>query len=137
MSLEDLSAADAASAIRNGSLSPVEYVHDLLARVDEVESRVKAFVTIDRETLLAEARQLEAEAHNKQFRGPLHGVPVAIKDMFYTRKLCTTMGTTAFSDFIPTYDAQVVKKLRHAGALIMGKSVTTIFVFLDPGPTRN
>ena len=137
MSLEALSAVDAASAIRNGSLSPLEYVQALLARVDAVEPRVQAWTTIDREAVLAEARQLEVEARKKQLRGPLHGIPVGIKDIFHTKNLRTTVGTTAFADFVPTYDASVVKKLRHAGAIIMGKCVTTVLVFLDPGPTRN
>jgi aspartyl-tRNA(Asn)/glutamyl-tRNA(Gln) amidotransferase subunit A len=137
MNLEYLSVAEASNAIRSGSLSPLEYVQGLLARVDAVEPRVKAWTTIDREAVLAEARQLEAEAQRKQFRGPLHGIPVGVKDIFYTKNLKTTIGTSAFADFVPTYDASVVKKLRHAGAIIMGKCVTTILIFLDPGPTRN
>jgi aspartyl-tRNA(Asn)/glutamyl-tRNA(Gln) amidotransferase subunit A len=137
MNLEALTLVDAANAIRNGSLSPLEYIQALLARVDAVEPQVLAWTTIDREAVLAEARQLETEANKKQFRGPLHGIPVGVKDIFYTRNLRTTIGTTAFADFIPTYDASVVKKLRHAGALIMGKCVTTVLIFLDPGPTRN
>jgi aspartyl-tRNA(Asn)/glutamyl-tRNA(Gln) amidotransferase subunit A len=137
MSLERLSVVEAANSIRNGYLSPVDYIQGLLERVDAVEPRVKAWTTIDRDAVLADARQLELEAQKKQFRGPLHGIPVGIKDIFYTKNLRTTVGTTAFADFVPTYDASVVKKLRKAGALIMGKCVTTILVFLDPGPTRN
>jgi aspartyl-tRNA(Asn)/glutamyl-tRNA(Gln) amidotransferase subunit A len=137
MSLETLSLVDAASSIRNGSLSPLDYVQGLLARVDAVEPRVHAWTTIDRDAVLAEARQLELEAREKKFRGPLHGIPVGIKDIFYTKDLRTTIGTTAFADFVPDYDASVVKKLRSAGAIIMGKCVTTVLIFLDPGPTRN
>ena len=137
MNLESFSLTDAAAAIRNGSLSPLEYVRALLARVDAVEPRVQAWATIDHDAVLSEAKQLEAEAQKKQFRGPLHGIPVGVKDIFYTKGLRTTMGTTAFADFVPTYDASVVKKLKHAGAIIMGKCVTTVLVFLDPGPTRN
>jgi aspartyl-tRNA(Asn)/glutamyl-tRNA(Gln) amidotransferase subunit A len=137
MNLKELSVVEAADYIRSGTLSPVDYVQALLARVDEVEPRVQAWTTIDRDAVLAEARQLEMEARKKQFRGPLHGIPVGIKDIFYTKDLRTTMGTTAFADFVPAYDASVVKKLRRAGAIIMGKCVTTVLVFLDPGPTRN
>jgi aspartyl-tRNA(Asn)/glutamyl-tRNA(Gln) amidotransferase subunit A len=137
MNLETLSLVDAASSIRNGSLSPLDYVQGLLARVDAVEPRVHAWTTIDRDAVLAEARQLELEAREKKFRGPLHGIPVGIKDIFYTKDLRTTIGTTAFADFVPAYDASVVKKLRSAGAIIMGKCVTTVLIFLDPGPTRN
>ena len=137
MSLEALSLVEAANAIRVGSLSPLDYVRALLARVDAIEPRIQAWATIDREAVISEARQLEVEAQKKQFRGPLHGIPVGIKDIFYTRNLRTTVGSTAFADFVPAHDAAVVKKLRHAGAIIMGKCVTTVLVFLDPGPTRN
>ena len=137
MSLENFTLTEAAGAIRKGTLSPVEYVRALFARVDSVEPRVQAWTTIDREAVLAEARQLEMEAQKKQYRGPLHGIPVGVKDIFYTKGMRTTMGSNAFASFVPTYDADVVRKLKHAGAIIMGKCVTTILVFLDPGPTRN
>ena len=137
MNLEALTLTEASNAIRTGSLSPLEYVQALLRRVDAVEPHVQAWTTIDRDAVLAEARQLEVEASRKQFRGPLHGIPVGVKDIFYTRNLKTTIGSSAFADFIPTYDAAVVKKLRHAGAIIMGKCVTTVLIFLDPGKTRN
>ena len=137
MSLEELTLTEAATQIRNGGLSPLEYVEGLLARVNATEGRVQAWTTIDREAVLSEARQMETEARKKQFRGPLHGIPIGIKDIFYTKNLRTTMGSSAFADFVPAYDASVVKKLKHAGAIIMGKCVTTILVFLDPGPTRN
>jgi Asp-tRNA(Asn)/Glu-tRNA(Gln) amidotransferase A subunit family amidase len=80
---------------------------------------------------------METEARKQQFRGPLHGIPIGVKDIFYTKNLRTTIGCTAFADFVPSWDAAVVKKLRRAGAIIMGKCVTTILVYLDPGPTRN
>ena len=137
MNLEALTLVEAADAIQKGSLSPLEYTQELLAHIDAVEPQVHAWTTIDRDAVLAEARQLEAEARRKQFRGPLHGIPIGVKDIFYTRNLRTTMGTSAFADFIPAYDASVVKKLRHAGAIILGKCVTTVLIFLDPGPTRN
>ena len=96
------------------TLSPLEYVQALLAHIDAIEPQVQAWTTIDRDALLAEARHLEAEARRKQFRGPLHGIPIGIKDIFYTRNLRTTIGTKAFADFVPTTDAHVVKKLRQA-----------------------
>jgi aspartyl-tRNA(Asn)/glutamyl-tRNA(Gln) amidotransferase subunit A len=137
MNPEDLTATEAAAAIRSGALTPTEYVRALLDRIDRIEPRVQAWVTIDRDAVLAEARQLEAEAREKRFRGPLHGVPVGVKDIFYTKNLRTTIGASAFADFVPTYDAAVVRKLKQAGAIILGKCVTTVLIFLDPGKTRN
>ena len=128
---------EAAAAIRDGVLSPVEYVNSLFARIDQVDSRVQAWVTVDRDEVLAEARRSEAEAQKKQFRGPLHGIPVGIKDIFYTRNLRTTMGSMLFENFIPGYDARAVTRLKEAGAIVLGKTVTTVFANLDPGPTRN
>src|SRR4030095_191865 len=103
MNLEALTLVEAADAIQKGSLSPLVYVEALLAYIDAVEPQVRAWTTIDRDAVLAEARQLEAEARRKQFRGPLHGIPIGVKDIFYTRNLRTTVGTSAFADFVPTY----------------------------------
>jgi aspartyl-tRNA(Asn)/glutamyl-tRNA(Gln) amidotransferase subunit A len=137
MNPEALSAVEAAAAIRSGALSPVSYVESLLARIDRLEPRIHAWVTIDRDSVMAQARGLEAEARARKFRGPLHGVPVGIKDIFFTKGLRTTMGASCFADFVPAYDAAVVRKLQQAGAIILGKCVTTVLVFLDPGPTGN
>ncbi len=137
MNPENLSLVEAASAIRSGALSPLEYVRSLLARIDQLDSRVQAWVTVDREAVLAEARQCETEARQKRFRGPLHGIPVGIKDIFYTKGLRTTMGSVLFKDFVPDHDAEAVSRLRNAGAIVLGKTVTTMFANLDAGPTRN
>ena len=137
MSPEELSLSNAAAAIRSGALSPVEYVEALFRVMDRIESRVQAWVTVDRENVLAEARRCEAEAREGKFRGPLHGVPIGVKDIFYTKGLRTTMGSALFKNFVPDCDADVVTKLKQAGALVLGKTVTTVFANLDPGPTRN
>ena len=137
MNPEDLSITAAASAIRDGNLSPVDYVRALVVRIDALEPRIQAWVTIDREAVLAEAKQHEAEAQRKQFRCSLHGVPVGIKDIFYTKGLKTSMGSVLFTDFIPDEDATAVAKLKKAGAIVLGKTVTTQFAYLDPGTTRN
>jgi aspartyl-tRNA(Asn)/glutamyl-tRNA(Gln) amidotransferase subunit A len=137
MNPEDLSLTASATAIRSGSLSPVDYAQALLSRIEAAEPKIQAWVTLDRQAVLAEARKLEDEVRNKNFRGPLHGVPIGIKDIFYTKGLKTTMGSVVFKDFIPDEDATAVKKLKQAGAVILGKTVTTQFANLDPGPTRN
>src|SRR5262249_16244148 len=113
------------------------YVEALFRVMDRIESRIEAWVTVDREGVLSEARTCEAEARNGHIRGPLHGVPVGIKDIFYTNGLRTTMGSVIFKDFVPDCDARAVTKLRQAGAIVLGKTVTTVFANLDPGPTRN
>ncbi|PYS01198.1 MAG: amidase [Acidobacteria bacterium] len=137
MDLPTLTLTEAAQAIRDGSLSPVEYVKALFARMDQVEERVRAWVTVNREAVLAEARRSEDEARRKQFRGPLHGIPIGVKDLFYTKGLRTTVGSEVFRDFVPHEDARAVELVKTAGAIILGKTVTTMFANLDPGPTRN
>ena len=137
MKPEALSLAQAARAIRDGSISPVEYVNALFALVDKVEPEIRAWVTIDREAVLAEARACETEARSKRFRGPLHGIPIGVKDIFYTKGLRTTMGSPLFRDCVPQDDSRAVARLKEAGAIVMGKTVTTMFANLDPGPTRN
>jgi aspartyl-tRNA(Asn)/glutamyl-tRNA(Gln) amidotransferase subunit A len=135
--LPDLSLVEAASAIQTGSLTAVEYAGALLARIDQVDSRIQAWVTIHRDAVIEEARACDREAREKRFRGPLHGIPVGIKDIFYTQGLRTTMGSSIFADFVPDRDAQAVTNLKRAGAIVLGKTVTTVFANLDPGPTRN
>ena len=135
--LEDLSLVDAASAIRSKQMSSEEYTGALLAHIDRMEPRVQAFVTIDRDSIIAEAKRCDSEAAAGRFRGPLHGVPIGVKDVYYTKGLRTTVGAAPFQDFVPDCDADLVIQLKRAGAIVLGKTVTTVFVFLDPGPTRN
>lgn len=133
----DLTAFDAAQLIRQRQLSPVTLVESLLQRIDRLEPQIQAWVTLDRAKALAAAKQLEREAQDGRLRGPLHGVPVGIKDIYYTAGLKTTCGSRIFADFIPAYDATPVARLKQAGAIVLGKTVTTEFATMDPGPTRN
>jgi aspartyl-tRNA(Asn)/glutamyl-tRNA(Gln) amidotransferase subunit A len=135
--LEDLSLVDAASLIRSRQLTSEEYTLALLSHMDRIEPRVQAFVTVDRDAVFAEAKRCDSEASAKRFRGALHGVPIGVKDVYYTKGLRTTVGAAPFQNFVPDCDADVVTRLKQAGAIILGKTVTTVFVFLDPGPTRN
>jgi Asp-tRNA(Asn)/Glu-tRNA(Gln) amidotransferase A subunit family amidase len=137
MNLEDLTLVQASSQIREGRLSPVEYLKALLNRIDKLEPHILAWVTINRENALKEAHACEAEAKSGRFRGPLHGVPIGVKDIFCTKGLRTTAGSRFLQDFVPDHDAEAVTQLRRAGAVILGKTVTTEFATFDPGPTRN
>lgn len=133
----ELTAYEAALRVRQRELSPMTLVESLLQRIEALEPKVQAWVTIDRSGALATARQLEQEVHSGRTRGPLHGVPVGIKDIYYTAGLKTTGGSRIYADFVPTYDATPVARLKQAGAIILGKTVTTEFATADPGPTRN
>lgn len=137
MNPEFYSLSEAAGDIRRNRLSPVEYVETLLKRIDRLEPRIRAWVTVDRENAITEAQRCEAEAKQKKFRGPLHGVAIGVKDLFMTRNLRTTAGSRVFANLVPDHDAYAVTRLRQAGAIVLGKTVTTEFATFDPGPTRN
>jgi amidase len=109
--------------------SPLELMHALLARIDAVNPTVNAIVTLARESALAEARRATAALRRSARLGPLHGVPVAIKDVTPTRGLKTTFGSTLFAEHVPTEDAVVVERLVEAGAIVIGKTNTPEFAF--------
>lgn len=132
-----LSLAEAAKAIHEGSLTPTGLAESLLRRIDKLEPVIEAFVTVDPEVVLASAGDFTREAEEGKIRSPLHGIPVGIKDIFYTKGMRTTMGSPIYSNFIPQRDANVVKSLKNTGAIILGKTTTTEFALHDPTPTRN
>src|SRR5262245_4949158 len=134
--LADLSASEAARRIRAGAISPVDLLAACLERVDKRESTVQAWVTLDRDAAVRAARERAEEARAGRFLGALHGVPVALKDIFDAAGLPTRAGVT-FYDRRPATDATSVARLRAHGAVVMGKVVTTSFALMDPGPTRN
>jgi aspartyl-tRNA(Asn)/glutamyl-tRNA(Gln) amidotransferase subunit A len=135
--LAELTAYEAALRIRQRELSPLDLVESLLRRIDQLEPKVQAWVTIDRAGALATAQHLEQEVQRGSTRGPLHGVPIGIKDIYWTAGMKTTCGSRIFADHVPNYDATTVARLKQAGAIILGKTVTTEFAAADPGPTRN
>ena len=132
-----LSLGAAAALIRRRELSPVDYAAALLARIDALEPALQAWVTLDREGALAAAAERERELERGAEPGLLHGVPLALKDIFYTAGLKTTACSRIYADFMPDYDATCVARLKAAGAVILGKAVTTEFATSDPSPTRN
>jgi aspartyl-tRNA(Asn)/glutamyl-tRNA(Gln) amidotransferase subunit A len=132
-----LSIQDLASQIRSGGASVVAVIDACLAQIERAEPAVRAWVHVDREGALATARTLDAEARRGQVRGPLHGVPVGIKDIFDVAGMPTTSGAPPFAHRNARVDADAVGRLRAAGAVIIGKTTTTEFAYADPAATRN
>lgn len=113
---------NAGNAINNKQISPVELTQMTLNQIRKHEPNVNAFITVMEEEALAEAKQLEAELMNNKVRGPLHGLPIAVKDILQTAGVKTTGGSKIFEDWIPDEDAVAVQKLRDSGAIIIGKA---------------
>jgi Asp-tRNA(Asn)/Glu-tRNA(Gln) amidotransferase A subunit family amidase len=132
-----LTAAEAAAQIARGELSSEEVVRACLDRIAARDPEIRAFVHLDPELALSEARARDQERAIGRSRGPLHGVPVGIKDIFDTADFPTENGSPLFTGRRPERDAAAVAKLRAAGAVIIGKTVTTECAFYHPGPTRN
>lgn len=124
-------------------ISPVELTQFFLTRIERLNPKLNAFITVSSEIALAEARAAERELARRQRRGPLHGIPVALKDNISTRHLRTTVGSLILRDFMPTEDATVVRKLHRAGAVVLGKTNLHEFAYgitsENPhyGPVRN
>jgi len=135
--LHELSASEAARRIRTGALSPSNLVAACLKRIEATEPTVGAWVRLDRDAAARVAVQRDIEAREGRFMGPLHGVPIALKDVFDAAGVPTTSGAPAWATRTPTVDATAVARLRGAGAVPLGKLVTTPFAFLDPSATRN
>jgi Asp-tRNA(Asn)/Glu-tRNA(Gln) amidotransferase A subunit family amidase len=132
-----LSASDAARAIRDGAFSAEQLMQACLARVKEVDGEVQAWAFLDEQHALGQARARDLDRSEGRALGPLHGVPVGIKDIIDTCDMPTEDGTVLHSGRTPMRDAAVVAMLRAAGAVIMGKTVTTECATYSPGKTRN
>ncbi len=128
---------EAAEFIRKGELSPSELLEQCLARIDRYEDRVRAWVYLDRDGAREQAARLTVELKAGQNRGPLHGIPVGIKDIIDVFDMPTGCGSKRWAQSFARRDATCVERLRQAGAVIMGKTVTTAFASFDPPVTRN
>jgi Asp-tRNA(Asn)/Glu-tRNA(Gln) amidotransferase A subunit family amidase len=131
------SAADAARLIRDGVISSTELVGACLERIRDEEPRVQAWAFLDPDHALAQARAADDWRLGGRPLGPLHGVPVGVKDIFDTADMPTENGSVLHAGRTPSRDAAVVARLRAAGAVILGKTVTTEFATFHPGRTRN
>lgn len=141
--LTALSLSDAGELLRARKVSPVELTHACLARIDRLNPVLNAFITVTADQALNDARAAEADIMRGRRRGPLHGIPVALKDLFDTAGVRTTAGSAVFADRVPTQDAEVVRRLKQAGAVIIGKLNMHEFAYGETsaqshfGPVRN
>ena len=122
-----LTVAALGELIRSREVSPVEAAEAYLDRVESLNGDIRAYLTVTADLARQSAREAEAEIGNGQYRGPLHGIPVAVKDQIYTQGVRTTGGTPVFDGFIPEYDATVITRLKEAGAVLLGKLNMTEF----------
>jgi aspartyl-tRNA(Asn)/glutamyl-tRNA(Gln) amidotransferase subunit A len=113
---------EAAARLRRGQLSSVELTTAALHRIEQLNPRLNAFLTITGEIALREARQADRERREGLDRGPLHGIPIAHKDLFCTRGVRTTAGSALWREYVPNFDAAAVERLREAGAVMLGKT---------------
>jgi len=128
-----LSLTEASALIKARRLSPVELTRACLDRIDRLDSRVGAFITVTREEALGAARAAEQEIARGRYRGPMHGIPFGVKDTHYTKGIRTTANTPVLADFVPDFDATVVAKLKDAGGVMVGKMKLPEFSFGGAG----
>ena len=133
----ELSAAELARQIRGKKVGPVEAAQSLLERMDAVEPQLEAWVRVDRETVLSDAKRRQDELDSGAEVGPLHGVPIGIKDIYNIAGIPTTAGSKVYADYVPDETAVTIDLLEGAGAIMLGKTVTTEFACLDPSHTKN
>ena len=132
-----LTIGNLSKSIRDGELSCAELLDRCLRKITDQDDGIRAWVVVGRDNARAQARELDAELSDRGPRGPLHGIPVGIKDIVDVAGLPTAAGFAPWNDRIADTDAPLVAKLRDAGAVIVGKTVTTQFACFDPPPTRN
>ena len=138
-----LSLQEAGDLVRLRNVSPVDLTRACLARIERLNPRLNAFITVTSSPALAEARAAEADIQKGNWRGPLHGIPVALKDLIDTAGVRTTAGSAVFADRVPKEDAEVVRRLKAAGAVVLGKLNMHEFAYGDSsapshyGPVRN
>ena len=119
--LAGLTLKKASDMLRRKAVSPVELTEACLRRIEKYNPAINAFITVTRDSAMATAREMEAEAHRGKWRGPLHGIPIAIKDNIDTAGVRTTGASELFKDRVPNEDAEVIRKLKLAGAIFLGK----------------
>ena len=143
MGVESLSLTKAAELVRQREASPVELTQACLERIEKLNPGLNAFITVTAESALASARAAEEAIGRGDWKGPLHGIPIALKDLLDTAGVRTTAGSAVFRERIPQQDAEVVRRLKAAGAVLLGKLNMHEFAFGGSsafsafGPVRN
>src|SRR5215469_8203844 len=127
--------ADVSRHIRSKKLSPVELTNWFLQRIKRLNPVLNAYVTLTEERACADAKAAEKEISRGRYRGPLHGIPVSIKDNLVTKGIRTTAGSKVLAEWVPDHDATVVERLKKAGAIILGK--TNMHEWASGGTTIN
>ena len=119
--VSQLSLSEASQLVRSKKVSPVELTYECLSRIERLNPKLNAFITVTADSALAAARQAEAEIQHDRSRGPLHGIPIALKDVVDTAGVRTTAASDLFKNRIPTQNAEIVRRLKAAGAVLLGK----------------
>ena len=118
-----LSATETAKAIKTKELSPTDAVQAYLERIDRLDSRLAAYITVVREEALRAARLVAQRIGRGEDPGPLAGVPIAVKDQYWTKDILTTSGSKVYQDFVPEEDSTVIQRLRDAGSVLLQREV--------------
>ncbi len=116
-----LTIAEAAARLSRKQFSPVELTRAVLARVEALNPRIGAFITVAADQAMEAARAAEREIQQGRYRGPLHGIPVGVKDTYYTKGIRTTAASPVLKDFVPEFDCTIVERMKEAGAILIGK----------------
>ena len=133
-----LTIADASKLLKTKRLSAVALLEAVLHQIEAVDDKVHAYITVTAEQAMAAAKAADREIQKKQYRGPLHGIPMAVKDTHYTAGTRTTVATPILSDFVPDFDATVIERIKDAGAVLVGKLNLPEFSFGGATPgTQN
>lgn len=125
-----------AEKIRTRDLSPLKLTQNLLDRIQRLDNRFHSYLTVTTDLALAQAKEAEREIQQGNYRGPLHGLPIALKDLCYTKDIPTTCGAAMFADFVPTFNGTVTQRLFDAGAILLGKLQMTEFALRWHHPYR-
>ncbi|MCH2503857.1 MAG: amidase [Dehalococcoidia bacterium] len=126
-----LSATELGSLIKSKEVSPVEAAEAYLERIPQIDGKLNSYITVTADRALADAKKAEQEIVSGKYRGPMHGVPIAVKDQVYTKGILTTGGSNILKDFMPDEDATVISNLNDAGAVLLGKLNMSEFAMGD------